>query len=107
MSGVLDGQHFSFSRENQDGQIQDTGWRISVGRHEDRDIYLPDDLFLSRLHAYIILENDQWFVEDCNSTNGSFLEDGIQDKRFTGKIPVQTGQLFKLGRTWMRIDEQQ
>ncbi|MCB9455021.1 MAG: FHA domain-containing protein [Anaerolineaceae bacterium] len=107
MSGVLDGQHFSFDRENKDGQLKDSRWLISIGRHEDRDIYLPDDLFLSRLHAYIIREKDQWLLQDCDSTNGSFLEDGIQDKQFTGTIIIQPGQLFKLGRTWMRIDEQQ
>ncbi|MCB9451632.1 MAG: FHA domain-containing protein [Anaerolineaceae bacterium] len=105
MSGVLDGQHFSFSRGNEDGETVGPQWRISVGRSDDRDIYLQDDLFLSRQHAYIIYENDAWWLEDCSSRNGSFLENGLREKRFQGKIPIKPGQLFKLGRTWMRIDE--
>lgn len=106
MSGVLDGEHFSFNRSNGDGQIHGARWIISVGRQQDCDICLADDMYLSRLHAYIIWDNNQqWLLHDCDSTNGSFLEDGISDRQFKGTIPIRPGQLFKLGRTWMRVDE--
>ena len=44
-----------------------------------------------------------WYLEDCNSKNGTFVEDGDEDVRVTEMLELSVGQLFRVGRTWLRI----
>lgn len=108
MSGLDDGLRLSYSDENEDGIWGEgkTIWKISIGRREDSDLCLLNDTFVSRLHAHIVWEQDQWWLEDCESTNGTFIENTDTDLRVSGTIPVQAGQLFRIGHTWMRIEEE-
>lgn len=46
--------------------------RITVGRDADNSIEL-DDALVSRHHAVIQKVKDEFFVEDLNSTNGTFV----------------------------------
>lgn len=107
MSGVEDGLRLSYALENGDGELsQDQSqWKISIGRKEESDICLKDDSFISREHAYIYRENDHWWLEDCDSTNGTFVEHADSDARVKGAIPIEVKQLFRVGHTWMRIEE--
>lgn len=107
MSGVEDGLRLTYSSENGDGQwdAAQEQWKISIGRREDSDICLRNDTFISRQHAYICWENGRWWLQDCNSTNGTFLEDSDADARVRGTIPLASGQLFRVGHTWMRIED--
>src|SRR5262245_47812752 len=43
-----------------------------VGRQPDAAIYLPPKA-VSRQHAHILCEDGQFFVEDLESANGTFL----------------------------------
>ncbi len=43
-----------------------------IGRHEDCEIHI-DNLGISRAHARLLKEGDQYFVEDMKSSNGTFL----------------------------------
>lgn len=43
-----------------------------IGRHVDCDIQLEDDA-VSRRHARITLEGDEYYVEDLGSSNGTFV----------------------------------
>jgi pSer/pThr/pTyr-binding forkhead associated (FHA) protein len=61
-------------------------------------------MFSSRLHARIHCSADGWFLEDCDSTNGTFIELRGEDERITGTISIQPGELFRVGRTWMLIE---
>ncbi len=45
---------------------------VLVGRHPDCDLVLDDPL-VSRKHCRILIKNDSVFIEDLNSTNGTFL----------------------------------
>ncbi|MBZ0279711.1 MAG: FHA domain-containing protein [Anaerolineae bacterium] len=107
MSGVDDGQQLNYSTDNGDGQLSADGskWSISVGRREDSDICLRNDTFVSRLHAYLIWERNRWWLQDCDSTNGTYLENGPSDARVQGTIPINPNDLFRIGHTWMRIQE--
>ena len=107
MSGVEDGLRLSYDLENGDGQLDKEGdaWKISIGRREDSDICLRNDTFVSRLHAFIKWEDKRWWLEDCDSTNGTFIENSDSDARVKGTIPVEPGQFFRTGHTWMRIEE--
>ncbi len=108
MSGVDDGQRLTFSSDNGDGRWDDAGqgWVISVGRQETNDIFLQYDNFASRFHAEIIWQDLAWWLNDCQSTNGTFVEQpGADDARVYGTVPIQPGALFRIGHTWLRIDE--
>lgn len=45
--------------------------RFNIGRHSDNDIVLKEPR-ISRLHAQIILNDDEIFIQDMNSKNGTF-----------------------------------
>ncbi len=105
MSGVDDGLILSFASTLGDGQLAEDKWVVSIGRREDSDICLRNDTFVSRQHAFLIWENDRWWLEDCKSTNGTFLEDADADAAVQGIVPINPAQLFRVGRTWLRIQE--
>lgn len=106
MSGVEDGLRLSYSTENGDGQLDadNTVWKISVGRSEESDICLRNDTFSSRQHAYICWKNDQWWLEDCGSTNGVYVEHADSDVRVDKITQLELNQLFRVGHTWMQIE---
>jgi pSer/pThr/pTyr-binding forkhead associated (FHA) protein len=104
MSGVEDGALFDFSPH--DGSRAEGHWTLSLGRRDQNDLCLRNDSFVSRLHAYLHWKDGRWWLEDCDSTNGTFVEnpdDFFDDTRVKGIIPLEVGQLFRVGRTWLRI----
>ncbi|MGC9221512.1 MAG: FHA domain-containing protein [Solirubrobacteraceae bacterium] len=46
--------------------------RLSVGRRPDSDIFL-DDITVSRDHAVIVKRGEQYFIDDCGSLNGTYV----------------------------------
>ncbi|MBO5642930.1 MAG: FHA domain-containing protein [Kiritimatiellae bacterium] len=57
------------------GEVTD----ITIGR-EDDNLISPILNSISRHHAKIFFKDSEWFVQDLNSTNGSFLNDKKIDK---------------------------
>src|SRR5699024_7632917 len=49
---------------------------ITIGRSSDSAIVIRDD-YTSTHHARLMLWNDQWMLQDLDSTNGTFL-DGVR-----------------------------
>jgi len=121
MSGVDDGKLLTFQALNGDGALtpapdsDDLVWTLQIGRSEMMDICLRYDTFSSRQHARLIFKNNCWLLEDCQSKNGTFIiaEDVLQDTvggdievdetQITTAVPLAPGQLFRVGRTWMRL----
>lgn len=69
------------------------GATISIGRTDENDIIIKN-LGVSRKHAQITKENDEYFIEDMGSRNGTILNDKVissktklsdQDKISIGK----------------------
>jgi len=110
MSGIDDGTVRYYSLQQNEGILRDKIWILTLGRNEDNDIMLRQDTFISRYHAKLRLNNGQWQFEDLNSTNGSFQEDPadfFNDERINGTIALEVGQLFRVGRTWLKIGQTQ
>ena len=108
MSGADDGSLLEYSSANGDGLVDGDKWTLHIGRRDDNDLCLRNDTFVSRKHAKIHWMDNRWWLEDCKSTNGTFIENTesfFDDKRVKGIIPVVSGQLFRIGRTWLRIQE--
>jgi hypothetical protein len=49
-----------------------TGDRATIGRSPDCEIFL-DDVTVSRRHAVLVRRDDDFFIEDLGSLNGTFL----------------------------------
>lgn len=105
MSGVEDGLTLSLNAESQDGFVENQTWTLTIGRSEDNDICLRNDTYVSRQHARLHFAPPLWVLEDNNSKNGSFLEsdNGEDDARITGTVSIEVYQLFRIGRTWLRL----
>ena len=73
---------------------------LIIGRREDSDICLSYDNQVSREHASIVYDGQSFWLEDLRSTNGTFLG----DTRITGRVEIRPGQLFRVGRTWLRLE---
>ena len=68
--------------------------QIMIGRDSKCDVAVMDEA-LSAHHARLIHHPGQWWLEDFNSTNGTFLN---QEKLSTPAVVI-TGDHFKCGNT--------
>ena len=48
---------------------------LTIGRSEDSDLVV-DDEYASTHHAKLVLINNDWLIQDLNSTNGTYLDGG-------------------------------
>jgi pSer/pThr/pTyr-binding forkhead associated (FHA) protein len=71
---------------------------IIIGRHIHCDLVVMDEA-LSAQHARISRHHAQWWLEDLNSTNGTFLN----DSKLTTPAVIITGDQFKCGNTFFAV----
>ncbi|HZJ07371.1 MAG TPA: FHA domain-containing protein [Nocardioidaceae bacterium] len=71
---------------------------LLIGRGSDAAIRLDDD-YVSTRHARIASSNDQWFVEDLGSTNGTY----IGSQRLTQPTTLQLGSQVRIGKTTLEL----
>lgn len=102
MSGPDDGRKVRLRRADGNGEVGASGtWRLTLGRRDDCDLCLPFDTQVSREHAHLILAQDgRWSLEDTGSRNGTF----VGKKRIESAVPLSPGMLFRIGRTWLRLE---
>jgi len=67
------------------------GERAVMGRHPDCDLVL-ESASVSRQHAQILRENNQFFVEDLHSRNGTF----VNGQLISGRKLLQDGDRLKI-----------
>ncbi len=72
---------------------------VTLGRGEENDIWLDDDL-ASRYHAELVWERGRVYVTDCNSLNGVVLN----GRRIRGSAPLQSGDLLEIGTHRFRFE---
>lgn len=71
------------------------GETLAIGRSEDNELVLPLDLRVSGHHARIVREGPDFWIEDLQSRNGTFLG----KKRVLRRAPIRPGTLFVVGAT--------
>ncbi len=71
---------------------------ILIGRGTDAAIRLDDD-YVSTRHARIAASEDQWFVEDLGSTNGTY----IGTVRITQPTTLTPGTQVRIGKTILEL----
>ncbi|HEY9423652.1 MAG TPA: FHA domain-containing protein, partial [Microterricola sp.] len=82
-SGAKAGAEFPLGRDE-----------ITIGRSSDSAIVIRDD-YTSTHHARLMLWNDQWMLQDLDSTNGTF-PDGV---RVAVPTPIPLNTPVKIGST--------
>jgi hypothetical protein len=71
------------------------GERMSIGRRPEAEVFL-DDVTVSRDHALLIRRGDSWYLDDCGSLNGTYVNRGrIESHRLEEGDEVQIGK-YKL-----------
>jgi hypothetical protein len=69
--------------------------RMSIGRRPEADVFL-DDVTVSRDHAVLIQRGDEWYLDDCGSLNGTYVNRSrIDSQRLADADEVQIGK-YKL-----------
>ncbi|MCE5267830.1 MAG: FHA domain-containing protein [Planctomycetaceae bacterium] len=66
--------------------------RFLIGRADECQLRVQSNL-ISRRHTLLIVDEDAASVEDCGSTNGTFLN----DERVTSRRELQNGDCLKVG----------
>jgi pSer/pThr/pTyr-binding forkhead associated (FHA) protein len=78
------GESFAVDREH-----------MTIGRRPDSDVFL-DDVTVSRDHALIVRRGEHWFLDDCGSLNGTYVNRSrIDSHRLQEGDEVQVGK-YKL-----------
>ena len=71
------------------------GERMSIGRRPDSEVFL-DDVTVSRDHALMIHRNGHWYLDDCGSLNGTYVNRSrIESQRLEEGDELQVGK-YKL-----------
>ncbi len=73
--------------------IDETLEEVTLGRDPARDLPL-DDNHCSRLHARVWFDSQQWHVEDCDSSNGTFV-----NSRRIDRAMLRPGDVIRVGET--------
>lgn len=81
------------------GLTFDLGRELTVGRAVGCHISLPDDTFVSQLHARVYQQDSQPWVEDLGSTNGSYLN----SRRLSSPSPMRRGDTLQVGSTVLEV----
>ena len=74
---------------------------VTVGRGGQNDLVLDGDEFASARHASIESRADGVWVQDLNSTNGTFLNGA----RVVGAERMSPGDVLRVGETDLRLEE--
>ena len=68
---------------------------ITIGRAATSTISVPDDTFVSQLHARVFRTSTETFLEDLGSTNGTYLNGA----RLTSAELLRKGDRVQIGST--------
>ena len=81
------------------GERLDLFGGISIGRSSDADVRI-EDRYASGIHARVYSRGANYYVEDMNSTNGTFLNGG----RLNGEAKLNDLDEVRIGDTEFRFE---
>lgn len=80
----------SLSYKVQDHYVIDD--KLTLGRNKDNDIFLKDP-FISKNHMIIAKDEGNYFLEDLNSANGTF----VNQQKVEDVVPLKNGDVVEVG----------
>jgi hypothetical protein len=71
------------------------GERMTIGRRPDSAVFL-DDITVSRDHPLLVHRGSDWYIDDCGSLNGTYVNrERIDSRRLADGDELQVGK-YKL-----------
>jgi pSer/pThr/pTyr-binding forkhead associated (FHA) protein len=98
MSGPQDGKTLRFEQPDPGEEHI-----LTIGRRDGCDVYLGYDNQVTSTESVANPSLLSFWLEDSESRNGTFIEKGKEPIK--GRVNLRPGSLFRIGRTWMRLDE--
>ena len=83
----------------QSGRTYDLDDELTIGRSPGCGVAMPDDIYTSTLHARLFRRNDQLWVEDLGSTNGTF----VNSEQISQAVRLGKGDLLQIGSTVFEV----
>lgn len=77
------------------GRAFDVNGELTIGRAPGCGISIPDDTFVSNVHARVFERDGDVFVEDLGSTNGTL----INGSALTATVKLRKGDRIQAGQT--------
>lgn len=72
---------------------------ILIGRNEEANIRIAYDEFCSRKHAVVSWENNACYIQDLNSTNGTY----VNKVKIAEKIKLNNQDIISFGSTEVMV----
>ena len=72
--------------------------QITIGR-KGENLFTLDDPYVSGFHAKIYPKNNDYILEDLNSTNGTI----INGEKINGRAYLKVGDTIKIGNTVFKV----
>ena len=86
---------------DQSGQSYDLDDELTIGRSPGCGVAMPQDIYTSTLHARLFRRNDQLWIEDLGSTNGTF----VNSEQITQAVRLGKGDLLQIGSTVFEVSK--
>jgi FHA domain len=83
----------------QAGRTYDLDDELTVGRSPGCGVSVPEDIYTSTLHARLFRRNDQLWVEDLGSTNGTF----VNSEQIGQAVRLGKGDQLQIGSTVFEV----
>jgi hypothetical protein len=83
----------------QAGRTYDLDDELTIGRSPGCGVAMPEDIYTSTLHARLFRRNDQLWVEDLGSTNGTF----VNSEQIKQAVRLGKGDLLQIGSTVFEV----
>lgn len=71
---------------------------VTIGRKEDNAIVLSDS-FVSSNHAKLYIRNNEFYIEDLDSTNGTY----INNNKVSGRVKLRVNDEIKIGTVIFKV----
>jgi FHA domain len=83
----------------QAGRTYDLDDELTIGRSPGCGVAMPEDIYTSTLHARLFRRNEQLWVEDLGSTNGTF----VNSEQIKKAVRLGKGDLLQVGSTVFEV----
>lgn len=71
---------------------------ITIGR-SNGNTFVLDDPYVSSRHARVFIKNNEYIIEDLESTNGTL----VNKVRISGRKYLKSGDIIKIGNTILKF----